>query len=267
MKIPFLLAFALLLGATPAMADCSRPIVVPVSPIGLSIVINGEEISGIYPEVLLEAGKRANCQFVFKAVPRARLEAMFETGTADLLLPAPRTDKRDQNGLFIPLVQSRATVISVHPIAEPLHTLEQLKASSLRVAVVRGFDYGASYEGFLNDMSKSGRLFSEVDPEHVARLLQAGIADVAVMTPTVLAGAIVADKRYAGFVEKLRLQQVDELDWVATGIYLSRKSLSPADQTELNRILTGAALSSALWSSYKRYYPANILATSLRPRM
>lgn len=267
MKIQRFLAAALLfVKASHAWADCSRPILVPVAPAGLSVVVSGLEVGGIYPDMLAAAGKRANCQFIFKPVPRARLEAMFEAGTADMLLPAPRTARRDQHGIFIPMIQARATVISVDAKYEPVHSLAQLMGRPQRMAVVRGFDYGASYQRFLNEASQGGRLFIEVDAEHVARLLNAGIADAAVMTPTVLAGAILGDKRLAGLLERLRIEPVEELDWIDTGIYLSKSSLSQADQNELARILTAAAQSGALWNSYKRYYPANILATSLRPR-
>lgn len=267
MKIPFPFACPLLFAlAAPAGAACTRPIQVPLAPIGLSIIIDGDKISGIYPDVLVEAGKRAHCQFVFKPVPRARLEVMFENGTADLLLPAPRTARRDHYGSFTPLVQARPALITVNPKLEPVQSLAQLRTMALRIAIVRGFDYGKEYGRFVNDNSQSGRIFAEVDAAHVARLLHAGIADAAVMTPTVLAAAISSDPRLAGLTERLRIEALEELDWVDTGIYLSRSSLGEADQAELTRLLQGIAHSSALWNSYKRYYPANILNNSLRPR-
>jgi polar amino acid transport system substrate-binding protein len=264
MKLQRLFACILLCAATQAMADCSRPIQVPLAATGFSVIVKDQQVSGIYPEVLAEAGKRANCTFVFKPVPRARLEALFETGAADMLLPAPRTARRDQHGIFIPLIQARATVITVNSKLEPVQSLAQLKG--LRVAVVRGFDYGEPYQRFLREGAASGQIFVEVDPEHVARLLHAGIADAAVMTPTVLAGAIQGEKRVAGLLERLRIEPVEELDWVETGVYLSRSTLGEADQNELARILAAVAQSQALWTSYKRYYPAHILAASLRPR-
>ena len=264
MTLQCLLATALLSAAARATADCSRPILVPLAATGLSVIVKEQQVSGIYPEVLTDAGKRANCAFVFKPVPRARLEALFETGAADMLLPAPRTARRDQHGVFIPLIQARATVITANNKHEPVRSLAQLKG--LRVAVVRGFDYGEAYQRFIKEESPSGLIFIEVDPEHVARLLHAGIADAAVMTPTVLAGAILGDKRVAGLLERLRIEPVEELDWVETGVYLSRTSLGEADQNELARILAALAQSQALWTSYKRYYPAHILSASLRPR-
>ena len=111
------------MAAMQAWAACPRPVQVPVAATGFSVIVDAQQkVSGIYPDVLTEAGNRANCRFVFKAVPRARLEALFETGAADMLLPAPRTARRDQHGLFVPLIQARATVISVDPKHEAVHT-------------------------------------------------------------------------------------------------------------------------------------------------
>lgn len=260
------LAFALLLFAGRVHAECTRPIQVPVAETGLSVIIQGQEVSGIYRDILDDVSKHSNCQFVYKPVPRARLEAMFQAGTADLLLPAPRTELRDQHGIFVPLVQARAAVISMEGKRYPIQSLEDLKRLQLRVAVVRGFDYGERYERFLADMRGNERLFVEVSPVAVARLLQAGIADAAIMTPTVLAGAIQGDSRVSGMLPRLHIDSVDELGWVESGIYLSKTSLGEADRRELFNALSAPALSKVIWDSYKRRYPRDILAGSLRPR-
>lgn len=260
------LALALLLLASHASASCSRPIQVPVAEIGLSVIVRGQEVSGIYRDILDDVSKHFNCQFVYRPVPRARLEAMFQSGTADLLLPAPRTELRDRHGIFVPLIQARAAVISMEGNRLPIHALADLKKLPLRVAVVRGFDYGESYERFLADMHGSDRLFIEVNPVAVARLLQAGIADVAIMTPTVLAGAIQGDSRVSGMIDRLHIDPVDELGWVETGIYLSKTSLSEADRRELMSALSAPSLSKVIWDAYKRRYPPAILSGSLRPR-
>ena len=249
-----------------AQADCTRPIQVPVAEIGLSVIVQGQEVSGIYRDILDEVSKHANCQFIYKPVPRARLEAMFQTGTADLLLPAPRTEQRDQHGIFVPLVQARAAVISMEGKHYAIQSLEDLKKLNLRIAIVRGFDYGEHYEQFLADMRGNPRLFVEVSPVAVARLLQAGIADAAIMTPTVLAGAIQGDNRVSGMLSRLHIDPVDELGWVETGIYLSKTSLSESDRQELLNAFSAPTLSKVIWDSYKRRYPRDILTGSLRPR-
>ena len=78
-----------------AAAACSRAIEAPVAPIGLSVVVHGHAVGGIYPDWLAEVSRRTGCRFTHPIVPRARLAQMFELGQADLLIPASRTSPRD----------------------------------------------------------------------------------------------------------------------------------------------------------------------------
>ncbi|MCG2584507.1 ABC transporter substrate-binding protein [Massilia sp. TS11] len=251
--------------AAAAHAECSRPIQVPVASTGMSVIVHGAQVSGIYPDILAGVSSRTGCRFVYQPVPRARLEALFEAGRADLLFPAPRTPKRDPSGTFIPLVQARATIISIDPKLPVIHSLAQLKEANLRLAIVRGFDYGPTYQQFIEAYKAAGRVYLEVDPIAVARLLKAGFADATIMTPTVLAGAIQEDSRVADLLQRLRVDPVPELAWIESGIYLSNR-LNESDRQELMKSLSEAAASSAVWDSYKRYYPAELLTASLRPR-
>jgi polar amino acid transport system substrate-binding protein len=99
--------------ANPTKApNCSRVIQVPVAAVGLTLVVTGQTISGLYADALQEIRKQG-CQINFTAVPRARLEAMFKSGSADLLLPSNKTSQRDELGIFIPLIKNRATLISM----------------------------------------------------------------------------------------------------------------------------------------------------------
>ena len=70
----WLLALALAAGAADAFAGCSRPLIVPASPIGMTVTVKGDEVGGAFPEVLNEAAAKAGCTLVYSVVPRARLE-------------------------------------------------------------------------------------------------------------------------------------------------------------------------------------------------
>lgn len=250
-----------------AWAGCSRDIAVPVAPIGTSVVINGDGIGGIYPDILRKLGPKAGCRFIFSAVPRARLEAMFEAGTADLLIPASGTPKRDQHGIFIPLLGSRPTLISVAGARAPIQTVQELiERRDIRVALVRGYDYGDAYQALAQELGRQGRLFLEVDALSVARLLQAGTADATIMSPTILSGTTQGDARVQGLMDKLRLEPLAELPWGLTGAYISKKSVSAKDLATLRQLLERAARSGAVMDGFKRYHDAEVLAASVRPR-
>lgn len=262
-----MLLAAFLAAAGTARAECSREMAVPLSSIGVSVIVNGTTFSGIYPDLLRSLGGKAGCHFAFTSVPRARQELMFETGKADLLIPATRTTARDVHGIFIPMIGHRATLISLASNRPAISSGQDLlERRDLRVAIVRGFDYGDAYQALVKELGKQGRLFTEVDATAVARLLHVGAVDVAIMGPTIMAGAINREPRVHGLLEKLRLEPVPELPWQHTGVYLSRKSLTPEDHAVLTDLLEKAARSGAVMEGFQRYHRPEILAESVRPR-
>lgn len=254
-------------GATAAHAACSRVIQVPVSATGQSVIIDGDTISGIYPDLLRAMSDKEGCTFAMSDVPRARLEIMFETGRADLLIPASKTPKRDALGTFVALIHNRATLLSIQPNRPAIKTVRELQdnSSKLKVALVRGFDYGPLYQELITALTKQGRLILEVDAVSVARLLKAGTADVTIMAPTILAGAVQGDERVQDIIDKLRIEPLDDLPWGDSGVYISNTALNPQDKAALQDALERAARSGEVWKAFQRYYSPAILKGSIRP--
>lgn len=252
-----------------AFGACSRPIQVPVSATGLSVIINGNAISGIYPEMLRSLTDKDSCRFVFFEVPRARLEAMFETGEADLLIPASKTPRRDELGLFIPLIHNRATLISINTKAtqrSAIKTAQDLIARrDLRLVLVRGFDYGPAYQALVAELSRQGRVTMEADPISVVRVLKTGTFQLTIMAPSIFAGAIQGDERFADLLDKLRFEPISELPWGDSGVYISKRALTENDRASLRQLLERAARSGVVWKSFQRYYSASVLRESIRP--
>jgi polar amino acid transport system substrate-binding protein len=258
----------LLLALTPAAhAACSRPIQVAVSPTGHSAIIKGHVYTGVYPEILKSIQARGGCKFVFSSVPRARQQAMFLAGEADFLFPANRTPPRDLTGHFVPMVSSRAAIMTIDPKLEVFHSLAQLRArKELRIALVRGYDYGDAYRSLAQDLTIEQRVFLEADAIGVARLLKAGFADVTIMSPSLFNSAITTDSRVSDIAPKLRIDPIDDLPWTENGIYLSTRSLSQADRNEIESQLLATVRSGQVWETYQRFYPIDVLKNSIRPR-
>jgi polar amino acid transport system substrate-binding protein len=268
MKLRFLVAAcsASLVMHHAGASGCSRDIIVPVSANGASMIIDGDHVKGIYPDLLRSIGAKIGCHFVFTVVPRARQVAMFNSGLADMLAPASRTQDRDQFGNFVTMIKHRAMLISVNNGRAPITSLQDLLARrELRVAVVRGFDYGEQYSALLEELGKQGRLFVEVDVVAVARLLHAGSADVTIMGPTLMVGAIRRESRVHGLQEKLKTEAVPELPWRQSGAYISN-ALKPEDQAILRDALEKAGRSNQVMEGYLRYFRADVLADSVHPR-
>ncbi|MBC3869584.1 substrate-binding periplasmic protein [Undibacterium oligocarboniphilum] len=262
-----LLSLTLILSTTAAGAHCSRPITVPVAPTGFSVIINGDIISGIYPELLTSLSSKEKCEFVITPVPRARLEMMFDNGQADILIPAARTPRRDQSGIFIPLIYYRAMLIAVHPQQNPPQNFKELlDQTSVRLSVVRGFDYGEGYQSLISELQKQGRLRIEADPVSVARILKSGAADYTLMTPSIFAGTVLSDARVGDMMNKLEYISLAELPWSDSGVYLSRKSLRAEDLAALTEMFERVGNSGLVWKGFQRYYKKEVLKESIRPR-
>ena len=108
-----LLVVALLAGAGPAQAACSRPVKVAISPMGRNMMVEADgSVGGLVPDFLQLAAARTGCRFDFITVPRARALAMLQSGEIDLLPGATRTAERDQAGIFVHMYNSRAMLIA-----------------------------------------------------------------------------------------------------------------------------------------------------------
>lgn len=254
------------LAALPAWSACSRPIKVPVAAVGLSVIVEGQKISGVYPGLLRELGPRGGCGFEFEAVSRARLEMLFEQGQADVLVPATHSDRRDAWGEFVPLALSRPMALTLNSPRAPQRSLaEILSRRELKVAVVRGYDFGSDYRRFVEALREQGRLVQEVDPLAVLRALRAGLADLTVMSPLNAYAALSFDPRYHGLETQLRNEPLDELGWSESGLYLSLKGLSEADRRELRGLLQEALRSGAFWRLLQRHYSPEVLDAAMKP--
>ncbi|MES2127019.1 MAG: hypothetical protein V4463_07080 [Pseudomonadota bacterium] len=261
----FLLCTILL--ARPALAGCSRTIVVPMAPIGIGVVADQDGVHGIYPSVLQDISTHTGCIFKTSLVPQARLELLFETGQADVLMPAIGTHRRDEFGAFLPLLGTRAMLVSLDGKRPAVASLaDLLLRRELRVAAVRGNDYGQRYQDVIAELGRQGRLLLEADPLHVGRLLAAGLADAALITPMSLAAALKEDAKLKPLLGKVRMEALPELGWQDSGVYLSRKSLGDADREFLAAQLRAAFKADKVWEQYKRYYSPEILAASARLR-
>ena len=239
-----------------------------MSAIGLSVIVKNDEVSGgVYPDILNGLSREGTCTFVVKAVPRARLERMFASGEADILVPAVQNPERDEVGIFVPTSYSRATLISLQSHRKPITTAKGLlEQKDLRVAIVRGFGYGPAYDELVRQLARQGRLVYEVDPLAVAKLLKLNVVQVTIMAPSILAGAIQDDVQLGDLAKKLRYEPIDELPWSANGAYISRTSLSEADRNTLKALLEKVARSGTVWKGFKKYYPPAVLKESIRPR-
>jgi polar amino acid transport system substrate-binding protein len=215
-----LAALALLpVAAAPPDGSCSRPIEVPMAPVGQSVAFDGTRGLGILPALLQELGPAVGCDFRIRRVPRARLQHMFENGQADLLMPATASPSRDDDGEFVPLFQVRPTLLTLADAAPtvPQTVRELLERPDYKLATVRGFSFGSVYEGMVAALRRERRLVEEADPAGVARALRQGLAQGTVMTANVLLDTMAREADLAGLAAQLRIAPLQELGWSDSG--------------------------------------------------
>lgn len=262
-----LLGAAWLWGAAAcAWAGCSRPVQAPMAPIGLSVHFDGARPGGVYPTLLREITAGAHCDFVVRRVPRARQTTLFESGQADVLLPASASPAREADGEFVPLIQVRAGLITLNPdVATPRSLAELLALPDYKLVVVRSFSFGAAYDGAIAALRTQKRLIEEADAAGVARALRQGLAQASVMTPSIFVGTLVLEPELQPLIARTRVDPLEELPWSLSGVYLSRRSLSDADRQTLRQAFAQTARSGRIWQLFNDVHPPGSLANSIRP--
>lgn len=266
-RLPVLLFLAI--GAASTHAACSRPLKVPLAPMGQNVVKQADgHVVGAYPALLRRIGEAGGCRFELETMPRARAEMLFQKATADLLVPASRTPQRDAIAEFVPLFQSRPSFVYLprDGIVPPTSIDAVLAQAQWRVALVRGYDYGLEYQRLAQGLREQGRVVWESDPAGVSRALATGMATATIINRHHLHGPVDADPRVRGLIDRLRSEPLRELDWSETGLYLSTRSLTPQDRELLRSLLEQAAASGMAWQTMSSHYPASVLEGGMRPR-
>ncbi len=247
-----------------AEARCSRSIHAPMAPIGLSVSFEEARPQGIYPTLLREVTASTQCQFNMHRVPRARLQTMFDAGQADILIPASASPSRDGAGEFVPLIQVRASLLTLDAeMPVPRSLAELLAQPDYKLVVVRGFSFGAAYDNAIATLRQ--RLLEEPDAAGVARALRQGLAQATVMTASILVGTLVVEADLNPLLKRLRVEPLDELGWSVSGLYLSRHSLGEADRRTLRQAFGQAARSGRVWQLFNELHPPGSLGASIRP--
>lgn len=259
---------ACLLAGGSARAQCSRTIHMPVAPTGFNALVKGEQVQGVYPDLMRQIGDRLGCEFSFPVVPRARLALMFfDSREADLFLPASRTAERDRKAVFVPMLKLTPTLVTLKAGKEaPPGDLRGLLArSSWRAAVVRSYTWGDEYDALLRQLEADKRVDYVADLRTVLLMLRSGRVDFSILPPTLLYSAVHApapDQEalpQLAAIDDMRFQALGGLPRSEVGAYLSSQSLAPADLGLLREGLARAARDGSLLRSLQRYYPAEVL--------
>lgn len=246
-----------------AHARCSRPIVVPVSPIGKVMIINPASgaISGVYPELLRERGPAFGCDFVFRAMPRVRAEQAVSEGSADLLVASPKSPQRDAWGEYVPMIGSEWVLITLRTDPPPASVEELLARPGIRLNAVRSYNFGPAYLAMMERLYQLDKLEYVSDPQTIVRKMAAGRADYAYMPSNTFVGALDELGLRATLGPRVRYSHLSGIPISTSGVYVSRK-MAPADAAQVLALLEALSRESAVLERTRKYFtPAEMIST------
>ncbi len=242
-----------------AWAQCSRPIVVPAAPTGFNVRVEGELVTGVYPDWLREVGRRAGCSFQFPVVPRARADSMvLRNAQADMLLPASQNAERDQQGQFLHFVSLTPSLITLSNTPNvPKDVRSLVTRTRWRAAMVRTYSWGDEYDSLLRELGADGRLEFVNDLDTVARLLRLGRVDFTILPPTLLYSALQAGEGIQ--TGEFRYTTLAGLPRSRVGAYVSRQTMNTADLELLRATTAKASKDGTLKHFFDKYYPPDVV--------
>jgi polar amino acid transport system substrate-binding protein len=216
-----------LLLAQNVSAGCSRPVDVAFSSISPDMTLGAEgQYEGVAIEFLQVIAQRTGCVFNYVEMPRARAWYLFGRQGTDIVPAAIANAERDQSGTFFDhLVFEPVSLLSLksHPVT--LSHSQEILNSSVRLAMVRGHNYGPRFASLTANPALVERLAPMKDPQTLARMLQARRMDAVIVMASIFAEAAVEQ----GIAEQIHAQTIEDLDWSGEGMYLTSSRLPAED--------------------------------------
>jgi len=239
-----------------AVADCSRPVIAPVAPAARLAIVEGERVSGVWPDFLRQLGADIGCRFEFPVLPRARLELELLAGeTLDLMVPATQTPERDRRALFVPLLRQPLMLLTRSADAGKIdNSLEALRQSGWRTAILRSYAFSPAYRALIAELETQHRVDYVNDADAIGRMLRAGRVEFALLPPSVA---------HAVAGPGMGLRRFEALPPLEVGVYLSTRTLAASDLTLLRDGLARAAREGRVRRAFARYYPPEVVEAIL----
>lgn len=253
--------FVLALAAHPAAAGCSRPIAVPATPVGRLVIVDRDEVSGALPHLLREIGARADCEFTFRYVPRARAEHLaFNEQVGDLYMPAMRKPERDETHQYVTLFREGLAVVTPLPAPALPDRLADIESRpDLRGVFVRGFQLGPRYSAFVDRAVAEHRAYVVTDGPAMGRMLLAGRAAFTLISWVGGQGALEPQDRPSDAPASFKLTLLQDVTFEATGIYLSRRNLSEDDRILLQHAIEAAVVDGTVRRIFTQHYAPEVI--------
>lgn len=227
-----LFATALLVFGQGANAACSRPVKVAFSEISPDMTLSSSgQHGGVAVEFFKELALRTGCTFTYVDVPRARAWYMLSNKLIDIVPAAIQNPERDDVGIYFDhVVLEPVSLILLMSKPVTIASSQEVIDSGLRLAVVRGHNYGPHFATLIANPALGERLAQVKDPQTLARMLKAGRVDAVITMASIFTDAA----KEQGLTDQVYTRTLKDLDWGSTGMYLSNSRLPAEDVATLS---------------------------------
>jgi len=207
------------------------------------------DYQGLDKDFFALLAERSGCRFDLVLESQPRIWAAIRSGRLDITSWVVPTPEREALVALIPLVSLRHLVLS-WAAKEVRDETDFLARRELRAVAVRGASYGAAYDALLQQLRQQGRVSEVADVEVAIRVFFAKRVDLLIAYPFAVAAELRSETTPV---------RVD--DWhpasrgVLSGLALSRRTVSPADQQRLLDALQGMQRDGSLLRLMRKHAP------------
>ena len=182
------------------------------------------DYTGIDKEVVDELSKRTGCKFQTVLESRVRIWSQLSNHALDMTVSGVPTPEREKFARFIPYFSTRNFILLASYIPARNRTMAGfLEDPQLRVAVVKSFKHGATYDSWLNKLREQNRVEEAADFDSVVRLFVARRVDAFLALPTSL-----EPLRNKELANSFIVQDWAPNDEIKHALVLSRSRVPPA---------------------------------------
>ena len=131
--------------------------------------------TGIDKDVVDELVRRLGCTIEPSVDSRVRIWAGLGGGSIDMSVSAIPLPEREKIGRFVPYMSGRNFVLLHKELSGRLHGMDSFLADpQYKIAVVKSYKHGHSYEVWLARLREQGRVFETADQLSMLRLFKLG---------------------------------------------------------------------------------------------
>ncbi|MBV6322353.1 substrate-binding periplasmic protein [Duganella violaceipulchra] len=209
--------------------------------------------TGIDKDVVDELVRRLGCTIEPSVDSRVRIWAGLGSGSIDMSVSAIPLPEREKIGRFVPYMTGRNFVLLHKELSGRLHSMDNFLAHpQYKIAVVKSYKHGHSYEVWLAKLREQGRVFETADHLAMMRLFKLGRVDAVMATPTTWY-PLVKQEQLAG--------TYSVMDWaprenMVSGLVLSRRNVDAATVARFSQAIRAMREDGTLRRIFERHTDA-----------